>query len=172
MGIDNDRGGAPTVPVHLKPDELGDVGRVLYGERWQTALADALGVTDRALRYWLNGSVSPDITHVRRIVALLERMQENAADLVGRLRKRADRAASEAGDESWSFAPRELELVGDTRVRHIPTGTSISFYRYVEQPPADYVPSGIISNVGMFSGGALRRFQAAAWKLMRRYRYG
>ena len=33
---------------------LSRVGEVLYGDRWQTQLARALGVTDRQLRRWVS----------------------------------------------------------------------------------------------------------------------
>ena len=37
-------------------DLLRRSGRVLHGERWQVPLSRDLGVTDRALRYWINGT--------------------------------------------------------------------------------------------------------------------
>jgi hypothetical protein len=41
--------------VVVTPDQLKDKGRALYGERWQSALARDLGVTDRTMRRWLAG---------------------------------------------------------------------------------------------------------------------
>lgn len=37
----------------MTPAELRAAGEALYGERWQTPLARALGVTARLVRYWL-----------------------------------------------------------------------------------------------------------------------
>jgi hypothetical protein len=63
-----------------------------------------------------------------------------------------------------------LSIVDNQTVVHIPTRTTISFYLYDEQPEATDTPTGIVSNVGMFSGSALRQFQTEAWKIMRNYR--
>ncbi|HEY8343330.1 MAG TPA: hypothetical protein VIK75_10130 [Calditerricola sp.] len=34
---------------------LTDVGRALYGDRWQTALSRDLGISDRTMRRWAAG---------------------------------------------------------------------------------------------------------------------
>ena len=39
----------------MTPDELATAGRALYGERWQTSLADDLHVSDRTMRRWVTG---------------------------------------------------------------------------------------------------------------------
>jgi hypothetical protein len=39
----------------MTPAELADIGRALYGERWQSALARAIAVSDRTMRYWAAG---------------------------------------------------------------------------------------------------------------------
>lgn len=36
-------------------DDLASAGECIYGARWQTALARALGVNDRTVRRWLSG---------------------------------------------------------------------------------------------------------------------
>jgi hypothetical protein len=36
---------------------LKNVGEALYGEHWMGRMADDLGVSDRSLRRWANGSV-------------------------------------------------------------------------------------------------------------------
>ncbi len=38
------------------PTVLAAVGRALYGERWQSALARDLGVADRTVRRWVAGA--------------------------------------------------------------------------------------------------------------------
>jgi hypothetical protein len=42
----------------MSPDELAARGRALYGERWQTSLAQDLAVADRTMRRWLAGESS------------------------------------------------------------------------------------------------------------------
>lgn len=37
-------------------DLLRRVGEALYGERWQSPIATDLGVSDRAVRYWLSSA--------------------------------------------------------------------------------------------------------------------
>lgn len=44
-------------------DLLRRTGEALYGERWQSALARALGVSDRRVRAWAAGEGEP---HPRR----------------------------------------------------------------------------------------------------------
>lgn len=39
----------------MTPTQLEQSGAVLYGPRWQTDLARALGVADRTMRRWANG---------------------------------------------------------------------------------------------------------------------
>ncbi len=55
----------------MTPDELADIGRALYGERWQTALATDLKVADRTMRRWVAGDapITDGIgRHVRNIL--------------------------------------------------------------------------------------------------------
>lgn len=66
----------------MTPDTLAAIGRALYGERWQTALAHDLGVTDRTMRRWAAGaSPVPDgiEAECRR---LLDRRQAHIAGLL------------------------------------------------------------------------------------------
>jgi hypothetical protein len=161
----------PVATAQVTPDELGDVGRLLYGERWQSPLAAALGINDRTIRYWLAGTNRPEIKHVRALIALLERSRGEASDLIVHLRERMDHAAGDVDEEVWRFGQNELQLVDDQRVLHVPTRTMIAFHRYDNVPEDKWTPTGIVSNVGMFSGSALRRFQAEAWSLIKRHHY-
>lgn len=45
--------GAASAAPSISPDTLATCGRALYGDRWQSSLARALGISDRTLRYWL-----------------------------------------------------------------------------------------------------------------------
>ena len=40
-------------------DLIRQAGMVLYGRRWETALARDLGVSNRTVRYWLTGRQEP-----------------------------------------------------------------------------------------------------------------
>lgn len=62
---------------------LASAGELLYGPCWQSALAEALGVSPRAMRYWLADRAIP--AHVRgdlltlmrdRIGALAQAMRD------------------------------------------------------------------------------------------------
>lgn len=37
------------------PSLLREAGELLFGDRWQAALAEALGVSDRTMRRWVSG---------------------------------------------------------------------------------------------------------------------
>jgi hypothetical protein len=41
-------------------DTLREVGEALYGPSWQTPMSEALGVSDRSVRYWAGGRPIPD----------------------------------------------------------------------------------------------------------------
>lgn len=58
----------------MTPDGLAARGRVLYGKRWQSALARDLKVSDRTVRRWVRGD-SPIPEHAQRdlLLALQER---------------------------------------------------------------------------------------------------
>lgn len=40
----------------MTPDELRHIGRTLYGDRWQTALSRAVGISDRHMRRMVAGT--------------------------------------------------------------------------------------------------------------------
>lgn len=62
-------------------DLLRLVGEALYGERWQAPIAVDLGVSDRAVRYWLSRtSPCPDDTG-SRLLEIIIRKGEALADL-------------------------------------------------------------------------------------------
>ena len=42
------------------PKMLAAAGPALYGERWQSEIGRALGVTDRTVRRWAAGETAPD----------------------------------------------------------------------------------------------------------------
>lgn len=62
-------------------DLLRLVGEALYGERWQAPIAVDLGVSDRAVRYWLSKtSPCPDDTG-NRLLQIVILKREALADL-------------------------------------------------------------------------------------------
>ena len=61
----------------MTPAELRAAGRLLYGDRWQTPLAQALGVNPRTVRGWFSGRRPPP--DPERIKAELRRLVEARA---------------------------------------------------------------------------------------------
>lgn len=74
---------------------LRSVGEALYGERWQAPIATDLGVTDRAVRYWISATnPCPDdlgmrllaiVVHKRDSLAELESIVLERLKLIGHL---------------------------------------------------------------------------------------
>lgn len=68
------------------------VGEALYGERWQAPIAVDLGVSDRAVRYWLSRSTPcPDDTGIR-LLEIVKRKGEALAELEEQVRSRISRS--------------------------------------------------------------------------------
>lgn len=63
----------------MTPDLLRAIGEAAYGERWQTPLAEAVGVRDRMVRYWLSGRPMPPDLSRRLGMVLTARMAEISA---------------------------------------------------------------------------------------------
>lgn len=55
----------------MMPQEFNAIGTALYGSRWTTDLARAMGVTDRAVRRWQTGHFKISAARERDIRALL-----------------------------------------------------------------------------------------------------
>ena len=60
-------------------DLLRRSGRALHGERWQVPLSRDLGITDRAIRYWLAGTNAVPVNEV--LPKLLTILTLKASDL-------------------------------------------------------------------------------------------
>jgi len=72
----------------VTPELLRRVGQALYGERWQSALAHALGVSDRRVRQWAASEGQPRpgvIAGMRRLVADRRAELGSVADDLDRL---------------------------------------------------------------------------------------
>lgn len=82
----------PTVPAKLPSspaDRIIAVGLAIYDDRWQTALAAAMGVARSTLLRWVDSNKRPDDLDKRlraAVVARRREIREHAAEL-GRLAK-------------------------------------------------------------------------------------
>jgi len=66
----------------LTPEKLASVGRAVYGERWQTALARDLRVSDRTIRRWSVGSSPIPTSMERGIWAVVEDRSDTSRSLL------------------------------------------------------------------------------------------
>ena len=66
-----------TTPLDL----LRLVGEALHGERWQSPLAGDLGVSDRAVRYWLSAATQCPDDLGPRLLAIVARKREALSTL-------------------------------------------------------------------------------------------
>lgn len=57
------------------------VGEALYGERWQAPIAGDLGVSDRAVRYWISAANPCPEDLGLRLLAIVVRKRESLAGL-------------------------------------------------------------------------------------------
>lgn len=57
---------------------IADVGRALWGDRWQTEMSRALDISDRTVRNWAAGAVEP---RQGVYMDLLRISEERAADM-------------------------------------------------------------------------------------------
>ena len=61
-------------------DLVRRAGRALHGERWQVPLSRDLGVSDRALRYWIDGTYAVPVAEVLpRLLEILQGHEEEVA---------------------------------------------------------------------------------------------
>ena len=62
-------------------DLLRLVGEALYGERWQAPIASDLGVSDRAVRYWISSANQCPDDIGARLLTVVERKKHDLGDL-------------------------------------------------------------------------------------------
>lgn len=77
----------------MTPTELSRVGEALFGARWQTEMALAVGVADRTVRRWAAGDTAVPSAIVPKLVAALKRRR---GDLRRELRE-LDRIEADLG---------------------------------------------------------------------------
>lgn len=75
-------------------DLLRLVGEALYGERWQAPIAADLGVSDRAVRYWISSAnPCPDDVGMRLLKVIVSK-RDGIIDLEDVVRKHLASATS------------------------------------------------------------------------------
>lgn len=67
------------------------VGQALYGTRWQSELARALGVSDRTVRGWISGRMEPRQGVYRDLLDLVRQRRDALSPLIPQLERLADR---------------------------------------------------------------------------------
>lgn len=67
----------------MTTDLLRRTGEALYGERWQSALARALGVSDRRVRAWAAGEGQPHPERWQDMRRLVEQRSDQLDALAG-----------------------------------------------------------------------------------------
>lgn len=67
---------------------IEQIGRVLYGERWLSGLADALGNSQRTVRAWASGRDPVPPGAWRDMLALVENREGQFSVLTQEIRKR------------------------------------------------------------------------------------
>lgn len=72
---------------------LHDAGAALYGPRWQSELARAIGVSDRTMRRWAAGDGAPPAG----VWADIHRLLAERQAVIGELLSRHGAAAARAG---------------------------------------------------------------------------
>lgn len=60
----------------MTPARLAEIGRALYGPRWQSELARAVGVQYRAVRRWMTGERAIPSRLETELVELAKRRRE------------------------------------------------------------------------------------------------
>lgn len=65
----------------MSPDALRAAGKALYGERWQSPLADSLAVNRRSVKRWVDGDWPIPDRIAAEVDALLAERQTTIARL-------------------------------------------------------------------------------------------
>ena len=68
-------------------EDLAEVGKLLFGERWQSDLARELDTSTRMMRYWVDGThgCPPDLRP--RLIALLRKRGNEMDAMITRLER-------------------------------------------------------------------------------------
>ena len=71
----------------MTPELLREAGEALYGSRWQTDLANDLGVALRTVQRWADGTRAIPDGLTDNIVELLEARGKTLVGLVGKIKR-------------------------------------------------------------------------------------
>jgi hypothetical protein len=90
--VGDSEGLRPPGPRPYRPDRAQkkarpplDDGAALFGSRWQSEIAEALGVADRTVRRWSSGASPIPAGLAAELRAIVERRAEQLAELLRRL---------------------------------------------------------------------------------------
>jgi hypothetical protein len=64
----------------MTPDLLREAGTLLYGDRWQSALAEAIDVHPRTMRFWAAGDREMPEGAWRDVLAIAEERGRDLSD--------------------------------------------------------------------------------------------
>lgn len=80
----------PRIIHPVTPGQIERVGLLLHGERWQSALADDLGVSRRTVFYWLEGESVMPADLGPRLCRLLRRRRRDLSLALKQILRRID----------------------------------------------------------------------------------
>ncbi|KAB0585072.1 hypothetical protein [Edwardsiella anguillarum] len=110
----------------MTKDDLIAAGIAAFGQRWQTEMALALGVSDRTIRNWVSGKYQiPDITSADVVLVLKRRKKEICDAISLRTEKFLMNPATGSVDSdenwiaempSWNDDPVECQRQFDTLI--------------------------------------------------------
>lgn len=66
-------------------DIVGDLGRAIWGDRWQRAAASALGIAERTVRRWVAGTETPRPRVIAELVGMAKAKRDEISALIDRL---------------------------------------------------------------------------------------
>lgn len=66
----------------MTKEQLTAAGTAAFGQRWQTEMADALGVSDRTIRNWVSGKYQIPSTVSADIVIILNRRKAEIIEAI------------------------------------------------------------------------------------------
>lgn len=59
------------------------LGRALYGDRWRSQVARDIGVDERLVRFWIEGSGGPTEQHVKALKQAAQRHMDRIVEAMG-----------------------------------------------------------------------------------------
>lgn len=72
---------------YMTRERLVALGRLVFGARWQSALARAIGVTDRYVRMWERGDRPVPLSVERQLLIWLDQEERRLAHLRRSIRR-------------------------------------------------------------------------------------